>query len=116
MTETVINLNIDDSNNIIISNESNGNTYMIDYANKEINATKIYELLSYNENVQYNTKSNVEILDDGNVKDYFNEIILIIKKITDELNALNSEDDDDNRSDENEVDSENVTNFDDLPF
>lgn len=109
MKEIKISINMDDNNKITIFNKSTWKTLEIDYTNKMINASDVYDVLSYTTESKYLIESNIDLIDDGNERDYFVELIQLIKSITDELNNLNGVDNvtEGDNSEENNIDNNN---------
>ena len=92
MTEIKISMTMDENYNITLLNCNNNRKVEIDYSNKMINASDVYDLLSYTPECNYTLESNIDSFADGNEKDYFNELIELINSIVSELNNLNSND------------------------
>lgn len=125
MTEIKISMIMDKDYNVKLLNDRTNNELDIDYTNKMINASDVYDLLSYTPDNNYMLESNIDSIPDGNEKDYFNELIQLIASIITELNNLNSSDDETielnsdevNTNEENErldVENNDSINFDDF--
>ncbi len=125
MTEIKISMIMDKDYNVKLLNDRTNNELDIDYTNKMINASDVYDLLSYTPDNNYMLESNIDSIPDGNEKDYFNELIQLIASIITELNNLNSSDDETielnsdevNTKEENErldVENNDSINFDDF--
>lgn len=125
MTEIKISMTMDTDYNVKLLNDSINKELKIDYTNKMINASDVYDLLSYAPDNNYMLESNIDSIPDGNEKDYFNELIQLITSITTELNNINSSDDEtiesnndkENTNEENEeldVENNDSINFDDF--
>ena len=99
MKEMKIKIIMDDNHDITITNESTSKKTIIDFEKKSLNAAKIYDVLDYNTDSSYRIESNIDEIEDSNEKDYFYEIVEILIDIANELNNLNSPD--------NEADSDN---------
>lgn len=95
MAKININLSIDNENNITISNDKSTKTVTIQYSNKMLNAKDVYDILDFKKNNSYEITSDVDNVEDKNVKDYYTDIINLFEDIKDKLNELviNEEDD-----------------------
>ena len=90
MIEMNININMDKkSYDICISNSINDKTIDIKFTEKNLNAAKVYDFLTYSVETKYSLFNNADDIDEGNEKDYFLEIIKLFGDITVELNELN---------------------------
>lgn len=99
MTEIEIELHMEENYDIKISNNTSGKEFIVKYSDKKINASDVYDLLTYQDDFVYESKSNIEDIEEGNQKDYFNEILTIMNDIIKNINELNN-------SDKNNCDSE----------
>ena len=95
MAKIKINLSIDNENNITISNDTLTKTVTIQYSNKMLNAKDVYDIFDFKKNNSYEITSDVDNVEDKNVKDYYTDIINLFEDIKDKLNELviNEEDD-----------------------
>ena len=115
MSEILIRIEIDNNNDICISNENTGASFTISYENKYISASSIYDVLSYKTGDVYVFKEvGIEEKTEEKVKQYFKEIVNMFDKIRDEISSLTIKDPDDDIS---EIDySDDESNAADLPF
>ena len=90
MTEIEIELYMEENYDIKITNNTVGKEFIVKYSDKKISASDVYDLLTYQDDFLYKLKSNIEIINVGNEKDYFNEILIIMNDIVKELNELNN--------------------------
>lgn len=63
------------------------NELIINYHTKQINALDVYTMLDYKRGNKYDLDSNKDEIKDNRFN-YFNEIIILIKEILDEINLL----------------------------
>ena len=107
---------MNDDYNVKLLNNFSKKSIKIDYLNKMINASDVYDVLSYTIDSNYIIESNLDSINEGNEKDYLNEIIQLIESITNELNNLNNTDaqtEGNNASDKNNVNSDEIAIQDD---
>lgn len=91
MTKITINIKMNDKFDIVLSNETTKKQKEIKFSSKNINAYDIYELFDYKKGNSYEITSNVEIIAEGNEKDYFIEVINLINSIKEEINELSND-------------------------
>ncbi len=87
MEKIEINLVMGDNGDINISNKADDKSITIDSNLKELNAKKIYDLLNYTTNKQYEILTNIDNVD-NKFKEYFNEVIELFNKIIYEINNI----------------------------
>ena len=63
-----------------------------DFNDKIINAQRVYNLLDYKPEYIYKLSSNIEDVEDIRMKEYFEDVIDLFKKITNDINELNEKD------------------------
>lgn len=91
MIEISLNLTMDEKGNILIECGSE-NKYTINFEDKIINAQKVYNLLGYKPEYIYNFSSNIEVVEDVRMKEYFEDVIDLFQKIVNDINELNESD------------------------
>lgn len=106
MIEINVDLTIDDDGNILIICGEDKD-YTINFEDKTINAQKVYDLLDYDLEKRYIITSNLESVEETRMKEYFEDVVNLFKKIVDDVNSLNETTSDESElnetiSDENE--------------
>ena len=91
MIEISLNLTMDEKGNILIECGSE-NKYTINFEDKIINAQKVYNFLGYKPEYIYNFSSNIEVVEDVRMKEYFEDVIDLFQKIVNDINELNESD------------------------
>lgn len=88
MTEIDINLTISLEGDILI--ECGEKNYSINFDDKTINAQKVYDLLNYKSQNRYTIKSNIDSVQNMRIKEYFEDVINLMKNIKDDINELSN--------------------------
>lgn len=91
MIEINVKLTMSKEGNILIECGTE-NKYTINFEDKIINAQKVYNLLDYKPEYIYKLSSNVADIEDDRMKEYFEDVIDLIQKITNDINGLNETD------------------------
>lgn len=92
MEKIIINLTIDKDNNIIIKNSKSNKQFTIDYQSKILNAQDVYDVFNFEKESNYEIKSDIDIISDIKIKEYYNDIINLFESIKKELNELDFSD------------------------
>lgn len=89
MSEILIKIEIDNNNDIKISNDKEKSSFTISYEKKYISAVSVYDVLAYKPGYVYRFEENgIDEKTDDKVKRYYNEIVGMLKRISDGVSAL----------------------------
>lgn len=91
MENIKISLGIDDDNNITIKNNKTGNSLVVEYISKVLNAGDVYGVFDFHEGYSYSVESNVDAVEDKNIAAYYRDIVNLFKEISDEINKVTSD-------------------------
>lgn len=100
MIEINVDLTMEEEGNILIECGTE-NKYTINFEDKIINAQKVYNLLDYKSEYIYKLSSNVEDIEDIRMKEYFEDVIDLLQKITNDINELNEKDNEEDVEEDN---------------
>ncbi len=89
MTEILIEIKMDSEGNIEISNNVSDKKFVINFIEKKIKASDIYNMLDYCVDNNYSVKSNIDCISDERKKAYFLEVFTLIDNIKDSINEVN---------------------------
>lgn len=103
-----INLTMNEDKSIIVKNISSEKFLKINFDNKTITATDVYEVLSYIPNTIYKIESNIDDIIDGNDKTYFSDIINLMNSIITEINEMADSQNNVSNNDNSNLDGEKV--------
>ena len=90
MEEISISITIDENSNDITIASSNSKSITIFYSNKQLSAKEIYNVLAYSQECKYSVQAQDFNSEDANLKDYFNNIVSLLKDICEDINRINS--------------------------
>jgi len=91
MKEIKIILNMNQDGDINVKNQDSGYEFCVSFSLKEIKATDLYELLSFELGNQYVVESNIEEVDDVKKKYIFNEVISMIEGVVEKIKDISIE-------------------------
>lgn len=90
MTKITIKLNIDQDNNINITNTKTNEKIEIKYSDKKLNAKDVYNIFGYEKGNSYEIQSDIDVVQNKGIIDYYNTIIKLFDDIKNELNKINN--------------------------
>lgn len=90
MTKITIKLNIDQGNNISITNTKTNKKIEIKYSDRRLNAKDVYNIFGYEKGNSYEIQSDIDDVQDKGIKDYYNVVIKLFDDIKNELNKNNN--------------------------
>lgn len=92
MEKIVINLSIDSDNNITIENGKTKKSFIIEYTSKILNAQDVYDVFNFEKGNNYDIKSDIDMVNDDKLKEYYADIINLFESIKGKLNELDEGD------------------------
>lgn len=88
MENIKISLSIGGNNDITIKNDKTGNSFVVEYASKVLNAGDVYSVFDFHEGYSYSVESDMDTIGDKNISAYYADIVNLFKEIGDELNKI----------------------------
>jgi hypothetical protein len=82
---------MNDAHDIIITNKADDNNISINYSDKNINASDIFNIINYQENDKYKIESNIDEITEKNLNEYFKDFLDVMNSIIDEINKIDVE-------------------------